>query len=534
MEEPRLRIIVVDDEEPIRAILGEFFVELGGFEVETAGDGLEALEKIKRSRFDCAFLDLQMPRMTGIELLHYIKDYDNTLPVIIMTGYPSLDAAIDTMRHGASDFLTKPVRLSQLKLVVERVLKERRLLVENLRLKDQLKQKEAIERLNAELQRKVREQTLLYSVAETVNNVRGAAGLYSQMASLACSLVSSKLAMFLLFDQDTNVLYSLASHGLAGDLAAQEFVVNLGQGLVGRSAEVGQPIICNSPDAPVEVVSTTDGGRLIASSLLCVPMRIREAMFGLLLAADKAGSGFGEDDLFLLQFLVSRAALSVENIALYESVLDNLHSTLRSLITAIEAKDRYTQQHSTRVTELSVKIAEEMELSQDEITSLRFSGYLHDIGKIGVPEHILSKAGRLTDEEFELMKAHPVIGEGIVGHLGLLPQEKAIVRHHHERWDGRGYPDGLKGKDIPRLARIITVADAFDAMTSDRPYRKAMSPEEAIRELVKLRFIQFDGQVVDVFIQLLIREPGLAEGINLLEGGQPEAAPVVTPSEGAG
>lgn len=516
MDEPRLRIIVVDDEEPIRAILGEFFLELGGFEVETASDGLEALEKIKHSRFDCAFLDLQMPRMTGIELLHYIKDYDNTLPVIIMTGYPSLDAAIDTMRHGASDFLTKPVRLSQLKLVVERVLKERRLLVENLRLKDQLKQKEAIERLNAELQRKVREQTLLYSVAETVNNVRGAASLYSQMASLACSLVSSKLAMFLLFDQDTNVLYSLADHGL-GDLAVQEFVVSLGQGLVGRSAEAGQPIICNSPDEPVEVISSTNGGRLTASSLMCVPMRIREAMFGLLLAADKGGSGFGEDDLFLLQFLVSRATLSVENIALYESVLDNLHSTLRSLITAIEAKDRYTQQHSTRVTELSVKIAEEMNLSQDEITSLRFSGYLHDIGKIGVPERILSKAGRLTDEEFELMKAHPVIGEGIVGHLGLLPQEKAIVRHHHERWDGRGYPDGLKGKDIPHLARIITVADAFDAMTSDRPYRKAMSSDDALQELVKLRSVQFDGQVVDVFLQLLAREPGLATGVALLE-----------------
>jgi HD-GYP domain-containing protein (c-di-GMP phosphodiesterase class II) len=177
----------------------------------------------------------------------------------------------------------------------------------------------------------------------------------------------------------------------------------------------------------------------------------------------------------------------------------NLISTLQSLVAAIEARDSYTQQHSQRVTQIAIKLAEKMDCSLDEIDTIKFAGVLHDIGKISISDSILLKKGRLTEDEIKVVQTHPVIGERILQPLGLLPAEKSVVRHHHERWDGKGYPDGLGGSDIPVLARIIAVADSYDAMTSNRPYRLARENKEAIDELVRCSGTQFDKDIVDVF-----------------------------------
>lgn len=497
----QLKILVVDDEPAIRATLKEFFTELGGYLVETAQDGQEGLEKVRQGSFDAAFFDLQMPRMTGIELLHHVKKVDNTLPVIIMTGFPSLDAAIDTMRHGASDFLTKPVRLAQLRVVLDRVLRERELLVENLRLQDQLRQKEAIERLNKELNKKVREQALLFNLAESVSLAQGSNDLYDHIVEQACAIIGARKALFFILDHSTQVLHCISGHGLNGRQV--ESVNARDDSLLGRCMRRGQPILHNvEPERLINVVST-NGDEVTANSLACLPVKIRGAAFGLLAVADKGQGGFTEDDLFLLQFMINKAGLSVENIALYESVLDNLYATLQSLVTAIEAKDSYTQQHSSRVTALAAMIATQMGLSEAELTSLRFAGSLHDIGKIGVPDNILTKPGRLTEEEYEAIKGHSTKGEGIISHIGLLPREKALILHHHERWDGNGYPDGLAGEQIPLLARIIAVADTFDAMTSDRPYRDGLPIEAAIEEIGANSGTQFDPVVVNSFMEIV-------------------------------
>jgi len=178
---------------------------------------------------------------------------------------------------------------------------------------------------------------------------------------------------------------------------------------------------------------------------------------------------------------------------------------LSALVNAMEAKDPYTRTHSRRVTNLSVLTAQTMGMGLDEIESLRFAAYLHDIGKIGVKDHILLKTEALTDQEYQSIKEHPVIGVQIVSDLDLSPQEMSVIRHHHERWDGRGYPDGLAAKDIPLLARISAVADAYDAMTSDRPYRKAMEASQAVGELTRCSYQQFDGEVVKAFVDMLSR-----------------------------
>jgi len=170
-------------------------------------------------------------------------------------------------------------------------------------------------------------------------------------------------------------------------------------------------------------------------------------------------------------------------------------------VNALEAKDPYTRHHSERVTTYAIAIAERLNCSAEQVESLRTVGYLHDIGKIGIADRILNKPASLTPEEYELIKRHPIIGESIVSELGLNAEQRAIIRHHHERWDGKGYPDGLAGEEVPLLARIVAVADAFDSMTSLRAYRAGMRDADAIEELRSNLGRQFDPRVVAAFLQ---------------------------------
>jgi putative two-component system response regulator len=170
-----------------------------------------------------------------------------------------------------------------------------------------------------------------------------------------------------------------------------------------------------------------------------------------------------------------------------------------TLIEAVEAKDRFNRGHSRRVAQLAADFGRRLALPGREVELLETGGKLHDIGKIGIPEEILNKPGRLTDEEFDVIKAHPVIGEQILFPLEFLADARPIVRHHHERWDGTGYPDGLKGDEIPRSAAILSICDAFDALTSDRPYRSGMDETEALGILAKGAGTQWDPELVRLF-----------------------------------
>ena len=177
-------------------------------------------------------------------------------------------------------------------------------------------------------------------------------------------------------------------------------------------------------------------------------------------------------------------------------------STVKSLASAIDAKDEYTRHHSTRVTEFSLKIAAKMGYSEKELGELELAAVLHDVGKIGVPESILNKPGRLTDEEFKLIQEHPVRGEAILSPVIELKEIGRVVRAHHERYDGRGYPDKLKGREIPLSARIMAIADTYDSITSERPYRKAASHRYAIKEIIANSGTQFDPEAVENFLEI--------------------------------
>ena len=191
-----------------------------------------------------------------------------------------------------------------------------------------------------------------------------------------------------------------------------------------------------------------------------------------------------------------------------QEVENSYFSAIQSLAVALEAKDRYTAGHSQRVSRFAMMIARGLELAGTEVRTIGQIGLLHDIGKIGMDERVLNKPGKLTKEEFEMVKQHPVIGAQILAPVRTLDGHISGIKHHHESWDGTGYPDGLKGEAIPLPARIICVADSFDAMTSTRPYRPGRTLEEAIVEMRRCEGVQFDARCVEAFVSILKREAG--------------------------
>ncbi len=247
-------------------------------------------------------------------------------------------------------------------------------------------------------------------------------------------------------------------------------------------------------------------------SFLGVPLWTRSHFVGVLcLGGKKTGERFTKDDLSLLSTLGSQAALAIHNAQLTEVREQALLDTITALAHAIEAKDGYTSSHCEKMTGRAVAVARALGLPDQEVENVRLGAILHDVGKIGIPDAVLNKPGKLTAEEYEIMKQHAVIGARIVQPVAALQGVVPIVRHHQERYDGSGYPMGIAGQEIPLGARIIGVVDTYGAMTEDRIYRKAPGHERAVNELIRFAGQQFDPDIVEAFINLMNEHPELAE-----------------------
>ncbi len=239
-------------------------------------------------------------------------------------------------------------------------------------------------------------------------------------------------------------------------------------------------------------------------SVMCVPVETNSRVLGAIYVDNLAASGmFSEFDLDLVSAIGKQAGVAIERAQLVEDMQQLFYNTIRTLVATLEAKDTYTHGHSERVTSYAVQIAQEMGLDYATVDTIHLAGLLHDIGKVGISEKILNKPGPLTDEEFAAIKAHPVIGADIVRNINGTEQVVEIVRHHHERFDGKGYPDGLAGEAISLPTRILTVADSYDAMTSNRAYRRNFTTPEIVAEIERCAGVQFDPDVARVFITIL-------------------------------
>lgn len=237
---------------------------------------------------------------------------------------------------------------------------------------------------------------------------------------------------------------------------------------------------------------------------LLQPITINDKPIATLLLAGRSEERREIDsyDLTLIESVGGFLGPFIENAALDEERERAFYGMLRALSAAVDAKDPYTRGHSERVALLAAMIAEGLGQSREQIERIRVAGIVHDIGKIGVPEHILTKPDRLTDEEFAIIKTHPEVGYAILESVHELADVMPAVLHHHERWDGKGYPHGLAGKQIPEIARILAVADAFDAMSSTRAYRHGMTADRAIEQIRSGAGSQFDQRIAEVFLSL--------------------------------
>ena len=232
-----------------------------------------------------------------------------------------------------------------------------------------------------------------------------------------------------------------------------------------------------------------------------IPSYIAEAPMGFLMAIVYVEVGIIGILLFFLPLLLARRSFE-----LYTKMRKVYLDTIRALAAAIDAKDPYTKGHSERVAETSIALAQELNLSDRDIENIEYTALLHDIGKIGIADNILGKNSSLTNKEFDKIKEHPVMGAKIIEPVDFLKNSYEAIYHHHERYNGKGYPDGIKSEDIPILARIIAVADAYDAMGSDRPYRKKLNQDKIMKELTEQSGKQFDPEVVKALISVLNRE----------------------------
>ncbi|OQX55729.1 MAG: hypothetical protein B5M53_03970 [Candidatus Cloacimonas sp. 4484_209] len=305
-------------------------------------------------------------------------------------------------------------------------------------------------------------------------------------------------------DEEAKELYCFVATGEKGK-ETEEIRVPWGKGIVGWVAEKGETL--NVPDVKRDkrfFKGVDKKTKWETRSILAVPLKIKGKIIGVAEVLNKIGKKpFSQQDVKLFEAIAKQSALAIDNARLYTDLSDLFKSSIRALVNAVEAKDKYTKGHTERVTKYSVMIAKALNLSQSEIQRIELSALLHDIGKIGIPDKILLKPGRLTKKEYEVIKEHTVRGVMIMKPIKQLRTVLDGIKYHHEWVNGGGYPEGLKGKEIPLVARIITIGDAYDAMTTDRPYRKALSKNEAIRRLKKDSETQFDPKLVDVFIRCI-------------------------------
>lgn len=365
-------------------------------------------------------------------------------------------------------------------------------------LESTLKLETEIADLSSEVVRVYEEISNLYTISNKLGCEMDVGTICHRVLEEADKILHPFNLSILLLDSSRKGLYTRHSIGRNAE-SARSFTADVSSGLIGhvfRSAE------------PVTVCDIRADGRITlpypAKSLLCVPLITDDKPIGLLLASDKrSGEEFWSRELKMMSMFASEIAASIRKAQLYEKNNKMFINTVEALASAIDTKDPYTYGHSKRVAQFSVAICAELGIPQEETRLVELAALLHDIGKIGTPESILHKCEKLRPDEFEKIKAHPIQGAEILSSIEEFNEIIKWIKHHHEWYNGSGYPDRINAGSIPVEARIITIADAYDAMTSNRPYRKAMSSNEALRIMEENTGSQFDPDILQAFTSLL-------------------------------
>ncbi|MBN2722683.1 MAG: response regulator [Deltaproteobacteria bacterium] len=491
-EKKNKNILIVDDEMVIRDVLEDFLTS-EGYDVVTVENGMDALEELEEEHFDAILSDLMMPQMTGLELISEISNRGLNIITIIMTGYGTIETAVAAMKSGAFDYILKPFKMDEVLSVLERSFERLHLQQENISLKETLN---------------------LYRISEAIAKSREIDTILG--AILDATEVET--------DPDYILLYIGSPSGEAPSIHER---VGGRIGSSGEGIRVNVEALFETLHNEIGVIMEFDEIKpfltdfqlpLTPRSMCAVPLKVPGGNVGVLSVLSFTKKViFREGHRKFLSILATRAATSFENARLFtelkstnqelleanRSIKENFRQTILGFARAIEQNDQYTRGHSDRVAVYSRMIAEEMELTGHFVEDITFAGQLHDIGKIGISSQKLNKAGKLNAPEIRMFRKHPEMGKRILEPIPFMRHLIPGVFCHHEKWDGTGYPQGLSGEDIPLMGRIIAVADTYDAMTSDRSYRKALNTDVAVTELKNNSGTQFDPDVVRAFLNAL-------------------------------
>ena len=484
------RILVVDDEAMIRDLCSHI-LSAEGYQVTTASNGMAALEELGRSAIDLMITDIKMPGMDGLELFEQVKARTQDVVTIFITGHGTLDTAIESLMRGVDGFILKPFAEKELLGAVDRAINSSRLKKENIRLKALIP---------------------LFEISKLLVTEIDLAHLFKIITEVLVKEFSVDRVSLMLIDEASGTLLIRASHGLSSDVALKARRKE-GEGVSGLVLKHRKPLIISAGKHPdPEVMATINRENMPASSM-SVPLIGKNKLFGVLNVSKFSGAPFSTSDLQIALILSSQVVTAMENASLYENLRENYFRTVQALVAAVEAKDPYTRWHSANVAKYAVSVARDMEMNSSQLEEIHIAAILHDMGKIGISELIISKPAGLNQEEFDIMKDHPAHGIRILEPIGFSPAIINAIYQHHERFDGKGYPQGLAGEEITLAARILNVADTIDAMVSERPYRGKISIQGVLLELEREAGGQFDPRVAESARRLI--EKGLLKlGMN--------------------
>lgn len=466
------KILVVDDEDMIRDLCCHILTA-EGYQVVAAPNGIAALEELRRNDMDLLITDIKMPGMDGLELFERVKQLNLEIVTIFITGHGTLDTAIESLMRGVDGFVLKPFTQEELLSAVERAVTRSRLQKENIRLKALIP---------------------LFEISKLLVTEIDLAHLFKIITEVLVQEFSVDRVSLMLVDETSGDLLIRASHGLQPD-TAMKARRKVGEGVSGLVLERKKPLIISAGKHPDPEVMAIINIEDMPVSSMSVPLIGKNKMFGVLNVSKFSGAPFSTSDLQIVLILSSQVVTAMENVALFEDLRENYFRTVQALVAAVEAKDPYTRWHSTNVAKYAVAIARDLGMSPTQLEEMHIAAILHDVGKIGISELIISKPDRLSREEFAIMKDHPAHGIRILEPIGFAHTIISAIYQHHERFDGAGYPQGLAGENITLAARVLNVADTIDAMVSERPYRGTISTEEVLLELERESGRQFDPRI---------------------------------------
>ncbi len=508
------RILVVDDEPLVRKSISKY-LEKSGYNIDTAEDGSVAMEKLKKQPYDLVLTDLQMPNIDGRELLKYMADEFPDIPKIVFTAYGEDNDIILALQSGARDYLYKPiVDFAIINHSVERALEIKKLSDEKTRYVEQVKQ--------------------INEIISMLNKGKSTEEIFNSLSSMLKRIISfNRLDLIIINEKNNEIISRLEDTD--GKVQLENDENHFLEILIGKDFRKNrQTVTINDiKDYNLKNFNKKEVALLLEAGLrssLILPLIVNDITRGFLIFSSGVPDFFKEEHIAFLESIVGQISFSIQRGELLaeqerhtvelellvneraDEILKIQKTTIFALSKLAEARDAGTGEHLERMRNYSVLIArllkycsDKSDLTNQFLKDLYDSSILHDIGKVGISDTILLKDGPLTAEEFEIMKTHTRIGfEALkmasrdLGENSFLKMAMDIILYHHERWDGTGYPEGLKGNEIPLAARIVRISDVYDALTSKRPYKEAFSHEEAINIMIE-EINYFDPELFNLF-----------------------------------